>query len=288
VLRGLEALLESMEVGEVCEGELQAAWAYGDQGLERCGVKGGEKITATVTMVAGAGAERAKSLSDMSARERFVEAGACKESGNAFFKEAKLQQAAAEYRKCLRFVEYVFYRPREAATSDASSVTGEECEDEVDVSDSAGAAVGPPEGGRAAGEGGQADGDDGFVEAGAEPEPEPEPAADDDPAEAEVRDLHVACLNNLSLCLLKTGDHRRVVEMASLSTQMDPLNHKPLFYRGRARHALGDWDEAKADLYAAAKLAPKMFGIRIEIDKLNKKMQQHMVRERKVAAAMFG
>lgn len=51
---------------------------------------------------------------------------------------------------------------------------------------------------------------------------------------------------------------------------------------------MGSWDEAKADLQAAAKLAPKNMGIRIELDKLGKKMKAHKLRERKAAAAMFG
>jgi hypothetical protein len=52
--------------------------------------------------------------------------------------------------------------------------------------------------------------------------------------------------------------------------------------------AMGSWDEAKSDLLAAGKLSPKNMGIRIELDKLSKKMKAHKVQERKAAAAMFG
>lgn len=60
-----------------------------------------------------------------------------------------------------------------------------------------------------------------------------------------------------------------------------------LQFRGRARIAMGSWNEAKADLQSAAKLAPKNMGIRVELDKLNKKLKAHKAREKKAAAAMF-
>jgi hypothetical protein len=51
---------------------------------------------------------------------------------------------------------------------------------------------------------------------------------------------------------------------------------------------MGSWEEAKSDLIAAGRIAPKAMGIRIELDKLNKKLKAHKSRERKAAAAMFG
>lgn len=337
-LSGMEVLAESMEVGEVCEGEVDAVRAYGNAGLPRCGVPGGATICVAMTMVAATPAEKPKTMVEMTSMERFCEAGACKERGNAFFKEAKTEKAAAEYQRCLRFIEYIFYRPRSAPASNASSVTGEEEESEskddtaakdavegngksdveteseqsgkekegqagdsntqgekddeepvveIDATGPSGDAVVPAD--SASTQATDEDEDDGgFVEAEVAEPAEEKQSASNDPAEEDVRELHVVCLNNLCLCLLKLAENKKVVELASLSARMDPTNHKPLFYRGRARHAMADYDEAKADLFAAAKLAPRNMGIRIEIDKLTKKMKLHKAHERKAAAAMFG
>lgn len=322
-LSGMEALAESMEVGEVCEGEVDAVRAYGNAGLPRCGVPSGAMICVAMTMAAATSVEKPKTMVEMSSMERFCEAGACKERGNTFFKEAKTEKAAAEYQRCLRFIEYIFYQPRPASASNASSVTGEDEESETkDDAEAKDAGEGSGEGqtgdadnqdenpdeepvveidatvpsgdaavpadGASTRETDGGEGDAGFVEAEVSESAEEKHSASNDPTEDDVRELHVVCLNNLCLCLLKLEENKKVVELASLSARMDPTNHKPLFYRGRARHAVADYDEAKADLFAAAKLAPRNMGIRIEIDKLTKKMKIHKAQERKAAAAMFG
>lgn len=360
-IRGLEALAASMCVGEYCVGEIDAGWAYGVKGLERCGVPGNTAVECEMEMVDAVVEKKGKSILEMTARERFVEAGECKERGNDFFRESKVEKAAAEYQRCLRYIEYVFYRPRREE-SETSDVTGSEDERADDVEESGehpGTVLEGQDGqtgseslgdgskleadadevggdveeeevvevdvtgdgngeeiaevdvtgygngeevaevdttGDGVGEGedeGEGEGDRGFVEA--------ETAADgdaskgggsdaeaEDPVESEVRELHIVTLNNFALCCIKMGENKKAVDSASLAATMDKSSHKPLFYRARARGALGDWEEAKADLLAAAKLAPKNMGIRIELDKLNKKMKAHKANERKAAAAMFG
>lgn len=63
----------------------------------------------------------------------------------------------------------------------------------------------------------------------------------------------------------------------------------PFSYKrsGRARVALSEWDSAMADLQAAAKLQSNNVGIRMEIQKLERKMKQFEEKEKKQAAAMF-
>lgn len=56
---------------------------------------------------------------------------------------------------------------------------------------------------------------------------------------------------------------------------------------GRALIALGEWDKAREDLVSAAKIQPNNVGIRLEIQKLDKKKKQFQEKERKQAAAMF-
>lgn len=51
--------------------------------------------------------------------------------------------------------------------------------------------------------------------------------------------------------------------------------------------ALADWEKAREDLLAAAKLQPNNVGIRMEIAKLDKKRKSFESLEKKQAAAMF-
>lgn len=57
--------------------------------------------------------------------------------------------------------------------------------------------------------------------------------------------------------------------------------------RGRALIALGEWNRAREDLVAALKLQPNNMGIRMEIQKLDRKRKQFEEKEKKQAAAMF-
>lgn len=107
------------------------------------------------------------------------------------------------------------------------------------------------------------------------------------PDEKEIQSLHVTTLNNLSLCLIKMEEYRRAVESASMALRLDTGSSKALYYRGRALEALGEWDRAREDFTAAAKIQPNNVGIRMEIAKLDKKQKVHQTRERKQAAAMF-
>lgn len=58
-------------------------------------------------------------------------------------------------------------------------------------------------------------------------------------------------------------------------------------FRGRALIAIGDWDKAREDLVDALKLQRNNMGIRIEIQKLDRKRKQFEEKEKKQAAAMF-
>jgi tetratricopeptide (TPR) repeat protein len=414
---GLELLAMSMAVGEKVEATLTPQYAFGKGGLKRCGVPGDAVVELKVEMVEVEHKEKVKGLAEMTATERLGEAVSCKERGNNLFNEAKLEKAASEYQRCLRYIEYIFYRPSEvgndasglparanakrvvehqgdseaysaaatsgqtesqavAETKAETEADGEEqlalpngaqeeaevdcvaygqtsltplkeTEEEADAEANSPAPSTPPKGTEEEGEespgspateedGADHDKEDeieeidatgdtqtqgpvhdapfassegaqndesgfGFVEAALEDdgvdkvenerteEGDGDDGGDDsnDPGEDEVREVHIAALNNLSLCLLKLGNNKEVVKMSSLSIAMDPLNHKPLYYRGRARIAMGSWEEAKEDLLAAAKIAPNQMGIRVALAEVNKKMKNHLARERKAAAAMF-
>lgn len=320
VIRGLEILAASMLEGEKAFGVISSDYAFGKGGLPRCKVPPGASINVDIEMVKIEFTEKKKSIVEMTARERYLEASDCKERGNSFFKEAKIEKAVAQYQRCLRLIEYVFYRP-DAGDEDQSRKNGKE--DRKDAShknkpNSLGAENSFAKGNVALndssvtnslekvacearmeqngakdesredsqsvvdlgvmpktaesklpshsenGDGKSSDGrssdsaEEGFVEAEVQPTSEDDlqnqavagveakstdsaidddvksadtAMSDDDPAESEVRDIHIAALNNLSLCLIKLGDNKKAENLSSLSSTMDPENYKPLYYR---------------------------------------------------------
>ena len=65
---------------------------------------------------------------------------------------------------------------------------------------------------------------------------------------------------------------------------MDPAHAKSLFRRGTARAHLGDLPEAKADLLAAARLAPGDAAIAAELQRIKGLAAEALAKEKK----MFG
>lgn len=186
------------------------------------------------------------------------------------------------------------------ATPGDSSGKGDDAEEVIDVTGSAVSASEAPA--RANGEVDAERGDvadnkaehqegDVAVQTGKEGDVAGEGAADvkeenDDPDEKEVRALHVTTLNNLSLCCVRLEQYRKAVETASLAIKLDPRSSKALYYRGRAKICLGEWESARADLVAALELWDNP-GIKNEILRLDRKRKQFAEREKKQAAAMF-
>ncbi|KAA8492712.1 Peptidyl-prolyl cis-trans isomerase FKBP62 [Porphyridium purpureum] len=103
----------------------------------------------------------------------------------------------------------------------------------------------------------------------------------------DVQQLRLACLNNLALCNFKEGDHAQAEEIASKALSIDPENAKGFFYRGRARYASGKFSEARDDLREAAQRNPDNKGIRLELDRVEKKLSAQSHQERRVYGAMF-
>ena len=62
-----------------------------------------------------------------------------------------------------------------------------------------------------------------------------------------IQKLKAEDFANIALCHLKLENYHKAVEYAEKATQIEPLNAKCLFRRGKALAALGQLDEAKAD-----------------------------------------
>lgn len=61
---------------------------------------------------------------------------------------------------------------------------------------------------------------------------------------------------NLCACALKLGKNAQAIDQATRALVVDPKNPKALYRRAKAKHALGQDDEARADLLRAMEMSP--------------------------------
>eukprot|EP00755_Sulcionema_specki_P012344 Sspe_Gene.8342::Locus_2841_Transcript_1_1_Confidence_1.000_Length_1232::g.8342::m.8342 len=74
--------------------------------------------------------------------------------------------------------------------------------------------------------------------------------------EAEVKALHTACFSNRAECFLKLKKFNEAEADCTAALSEAPENIKALYRRALARKELNDFDNAKADIDRALKLAP--------------------------------
>eukprot|EP01050_Picozoa_sp_SAG11_P033681 SAG11_NODE_11551_length_753_cov_0.859327_1_plen_159_part_10 len=85
------------------------------------------------------------------------------------------------------------------------------------------------------------------------------------PAGDTQKQLQISCLLNRAACCLKIGGrecHERVVVDCTQVISLEYNNVKALFRRGQAYSEMKQLNQAKSDLLAAAKLAPRDKAIR--------------------------
>eukprot|EP00854_Cymbomonas_tetramitiformis_P004252 gene4252-5236_t len=111
---------------------------------------------------------------------------------------------------------------------------------------------------------------------------------DPDNVEA-VASLFVSSMSNLAACYLKlekwTEARMACDEVLDLAEQTE--NVKVLFRRGQALVKLSLWEEAKVDLLAAAKLAPKDKAIRTLFEQVKEKITSDRAKAQKDLGAGF-
>lgn len=102
---------------------------------------------------------------------------------------------------------------------------------------------------------------------------------------------------NLAACQLKTKNFRASIDNCTkvhrlrLFTDkaliLEPKNVKALYRRGQTFFVNGDYEKAKEDLEAAAKLAPNSMDIKKELEQLRKMIQENRSKEKKMFGNLF-
>lgn len=109
-----------------------------------------------------------------------------------------------------------------------------------------------------------------------------------DPDNADNVTLGNACQLNLAACALKLGNAGDSAAACDKVLGSSPDNVKALFRRGQARASLGDYKAARADLKAAARLAPKVKANRMELKAVKAAEKLYRTAEKKRFQVMFG
>eukprot|EP01116_Phalansterium_solitarium_P016395 TRINITY_DN3811_c0_g1_i1.p1 TRINITY_DN3811_c0_g1~~TRINITY_DN3811_c0_g1_i1.p1 ORF type:complete len:797 (+),score=327.93 TRINITY_DN3811_c0_g1_i1:77-2467(+) len=104
----------------------------------------------------------------------------------------------------------------------------------------------------------------------------------------EVDEICLSCYLNLSMCNLRLNRHERARDNAADALKLEPNNVKALFRRGQACYYLREFEQAKTDLTAAAKLDPKNQDVRRTLATVQERLKESLDKQKAVYGKMFG
>ncbi|GJQ11372.1 hypothetical protein GpartN1_g3163.t1 [Galdieria partita] len=255
VILGLEILVATMKVGEVCAAIFTPEYAFGSEGRKRrlatLDKKDSKKdrnkrhyqvppeatVFFEVELIELAASTPEKALQSLSPEEKLKRAAELKDRGNSYYKELKFILSRECYEEALRILEY-FWHPKNGTNNQTNGHDEAEEWNRRNIQD-------------------------------------------------EVNSMKVAILSNIALTYFKQDRFQQAEQYATATLKLDSSNVKALFCRGRARMQLAELQSAKEDLLQAAKLQPQNKDIRRELDELQKKMVKYGKQEKATYRAMF-
>lgn len=101
------------------------------------------------------------------------------------------------------------------------------------------------------------------------------------------QDSALPILLNIAAVSLKLADYEDAINQCEEALDIDPRNTKALFRRGQAHRALKDWDIALIDLNKALEAEPEDKGIKTEIARVKKDIDEQKKKERQAYSKMF-
>lgn len=116
---------------------------------------------------------------------------------------------------------------------------------------------------------------------------ESEDDASDEVKSNRHKSVALPCYLNSAACHLKLKNYDKALKNCNETIELDENNVKALFRRGQAHSGLQDYDKALIDLNSAVKLAPGDKGIRSEIIRVKKLMEEYKQKERKIYSKLF-
>lgn len=103
----------------------------------------------------------------------------------------------------------------------------------------------------------------------------------------EINSLKLSAHLNLSLCYLKLEDHFEAKNSATEALKLDENSEKAYFRRGQAYLALGEPQAATKDFNEVLRLEPNNKAGQAQLIACQKKIKEHLSREKQIYANMF-
>eukprot|EP00997_Jenningsia_sp_PLL12_P007306 NODE_3917_length_716_cov_68.788606_g3307_i0.p1 GENE.NODE_3917_length_716_cov_68.788606_g3307_i0~~NODE_3917_length_716_cov_68.788606_g3307_i0.p1 ORF type:complete len:192 (-),score=87.25 NODE_3917_length_716_cov_68.788606_g3307_i0:139-690(-) len=100
-------------------------------------------------------------------------------------------------------------------------------------------------------------------------------------------EISFSCYLNIAAAATKTGYHQKAVENCNKALEIKKDSAKAYFRKGQALSAKQDYEDARAALKKALEIAPGDKAIERELVALQKKVDQHKQKEKKMYANMF-
>lgn len=89
-----------------------------------------------------------------------------------------------------------------------------------------------------------------------------------------LKDLKVACHQNLAMCLNQTEDYVEAIYHCSQATELNSLSAKAYYIKSQAYSKQQEWEAAITELKACIMLQPNDRKLRVELEKLAKEKQK--------------
>lgn len=101
-------------------------------------------------------------------------------------------------------------------------------------------------------------------------------------------EMQIRCLNNIAAAQLKVGQYSEALSACQRVLEKDSDNVKALYRAGRVLGHLGEMEKAIAKLHKALALHPQDKAIQIELNRVTKKKEQTLQKEKKMYRRMVG
>ena len=111
---------------------------------------------------------------------------------------------------------------------------------------------------------------------------------EDEKDKEEGKATHIGSLSNACACYISLNKWDKAISKCGEVLEIDNSNAKAYFRRAQSNFELQEFSNAKSDIVAAVKLAPKDKSIRTLYDKITKRIEEEKSKEKNFFQSVFG
>jgi tetratricopeptide (TPR) repeat protein len=102
-----------------------------------------------------------------------------------------------------------------------------------------------------------------------------------------AKELRVVCHSNFAQCMLNVGKHYEARKSCDAALEINDEHAKTLYRRGLAHACLSAFEAARKDFKCALALEPENKNVQKQLNKLQKKVEKHKMKEKKIFKKAF-